>query len=82
MLSDRSIKVKELIGDQVGMGTYGLVELELKEFDKRIKELEARIAMLNKYIDANESNHDYAIATDTVRIFLNDPIEDFKDLKL
>ena len=36
-LSERSIRIKELIHEEVCMGTYGLVELELKEFDKEIK---------------------------------------------
>ena len=38
-LSERSIRIKELIHEEVCMGTYGLVELELKEFDKEIKQL-------------------------------------------
>ena len=38
-LSKRSIRIKELIGDQVDMGTFGLVELELQAFDKEIAEL-------------------------------------------
>lgn len=53
------------------------IEEYAKQKDERIKELETRIAMLNKCIDNNESNHDYAIATDSVRIYLNDPIETF-----
>jgi hypothetical protein len=31
------VKVKELIGDEVCMGTFGLVELELKEWQKEIE---------------------------------------------
>ena len=38
-LSERSIKIKELIHNQVDMGTFGLVELELIEFDKEIQQL-------------------------------------------
>ena len=38
-LSERSIKIKELISGQVDMGTFGLVELELIEFDKELSEL-------------------------------------------
>jgi hypothetical protein len=38
-LSERSIKIKELIHDQVDMGTFGLVELELMQFDKEIQQL-------------------------------------------
>ena len=38
-LSERSIRIKELIGSQVDMGTFGLVELELQAFDKEIAEL-------------------------------------------
>ena len=38
-LSERSIKIKELISGQVDMGTFGLVELELIEFDKELAEL-------------------------------------------
>lgn len=38
-LSERSVKIKELISGQVDMGTFGLVELELIEFDKELSEL-------------------------------------------
>jgi hypothetical protein len=38
-LSERSIKIKELISGQVDMGTFGLIELELIEFDKELIEL-------------------------------------------
>lgn len=38
-LSERSIKIKELINGQVDMGTFGLIELELIEFDKELAEL-------------------------------------------
>jgi hypothetical protein len=38
-LSERSIRIKELISGQVDMGTFGLVELELIEFDKELHEL-------------------------------------------
>jgi len=38
-LSERSIRIKSLISGQVDMGTFGLVELELIEFDKQIEEL-------------------------------------------
>lgn len=33
-LSERSIKIKELIHSEVCMGTFGLVELELIELEK------------------------------------------------
>ena len=46
-LSDRSIRVKELIHEEVGMGTHGLVELELQEFDKRIDELQELLSEYN-----------------------------------
>ena len=39
-LSERSVRIKELIHFEVGMGTFGLVELELIEFDKKIHKLE------------------------------------------
>lgn len=42
-LSERAIKIKELIAEQVGMGTYGLVELELFEFDREIHELKEKL---------------------------------------
>ena len=38
-LSERSIRIKELISGQLDMGTFGLVELELIEFDKDLNEL-------------------------------------------
>ena len=38
-LSERSIRIKELISGQLDMGTFGLVELELIEFDKELHEL-------------------------------------------
>jgi len=33
------VRIKELIGDQVDMGTFGLVELELVEMEKELKQL-------------------------------------------
>jgi hypothetical protein len=42
-LSERSIKIKELIHEEVCMGTYGLVELELIEFEKEIELLKELI---------------------------------------
>lgn len=38
-LSERSIRIKELLPDTLDMGTFGLIELELIEFDKRIEQL-------------------------------------------
>lgn len=37
-LSERSIRIKELLPDNIGMGEFGLIELELIEFDKTIKQ--------------------------------------------
>ena len=45
-LSERSIKIKELIQNEVCMGTFGLVELELIEFDKEIENLKHEIEEL------------------------------------
>ena len=33
------VRIKELIGDQVDMGTFGLVELELVEMEKELKQI-------------------------------------------
>lgn len=38
-LSNRSIRIKELIQDEVCMGTYGIIELHLQDFDKEIERL-------------------------------------------
>lgn len=46
-LSERSIKIKELISGKVDMGTFGLIELELIEFEKEITEL--------KKLESNEA---------------------------
>ncbi len=45
-LSERSIRIKKLISTEVSMGTFGLVELELKEFDRIINELQEREELL------------------------------------
>lgn len=37
-LSEKSIKIKELISGQVDMGTFGLVELILLEIEKQNKD--------------------------------------------
>lgn len=47
-LSNRSIRVKELINNEVGVGTYGLVEIELQGFDKEKEFLESEIERLKK----------------------------------
>jgi hypothetical protein len=44
-MTERTIKIKELISGQVDMGTFGLVELELVESDKK---LEAALQLLLK----------------------------------
>jgi hypothetical protein len=49
-LSNRSIRIKELINNEVCMGTYGLVEIELKEFDKEKEFLESEIERLKKFV--------------------------------
>ena len=47
-LSTRSIRVKELINNEVCLGTYGLVEIELEDFDKEKEFLESEIERLKK----------------------------------
>tara|TARA_R110000782_G_C14576204_1_gene387976 strand:+ start:382 stop:585 length:204 start_codon:yes stop_codon:yes gene_type:complete len=42
-LSNRSVRIKTMIHKEVGMGTYGLVGLELIEFDKTIEKLDFMI---------------------------------------
>ena len=49
-LSNRSIRVKELIHDEVCMGTFGIVEIELKDFDKEKEFLESEIERLKKSV--------------------------------
>ena len=39
-MTERTIKIKELIHDEVCMGTYGLVELELLEIEKEMEALQ------------------------------------------
>ena len=58
---ERGIKIKELIKDEVCIGTYGLVELELVEFEKEIEMLKLENLALqsdkmDNMIQANESN--------------------------
>ena len=38
-MTDRTVKIKELIHEEVCMGTYGLVELELLEIEKEMERL-------------------------------------------
>ena len=49
-LSNRSIRVKELIKNELCIGTYGLVEIELKDFDKEKQFLESEIERLKKSV--------------------------------
>lgn len=49
-LSNRSIRVKELISDEVCLGTFGLVELELKDFDRETEFLKGEIERLKKSV--------------------------------
>lgn len=55
-MTKRTIKIKELISGQVDMGTFGLVELELVESEKKLNEaLRLLIELSNKphflYVD-------------------------------
>jgi len=45
-LSKRSISIKKLIKEEVSMGVYGLVELELMGFDNEISTLKKTIDRL------------------------------------
>lgn len=48
-MKKRTIKIKELISGQVDMGTFGLVELELIESEKKLNEaLRLLIELSNK----------------------------------
>jgi hypothetical protein len=47
-LSNRSIRVKELIHDEVCMGTFGIVEIELIDFDKEKKDLQSQLKEKDK----------------------------------
>ena len=47
-LSKRSIRVKSLIHEEVCLGTCGLVELELKDFDSEIELLKEQVQRLDK----------------------------------
>ena len=65
-LSNRSIRVKEIIHEEVCMGTFGIIELELKDFDREIEFLQSEIERLKKsatyWFDAvNDMDCDKAI---------------------
>ena len=45
-LSENSIRIKELIKEEVCMGTYGLVELELLSLDNKLQGVEAEVKKL------------------------------------
>ena len=48
-MTKRTIKIKKLISGQVDMGTFGLVELELVESEKKLNEaLRLLIELSNK----------------------------------
>lgn len=49
-LSNRSERVKQLIHSEVGMGTFGLVEIECKDFDSEIAFLQSEIERLKKSV--------------------------------
>jgi len=46
-MTERTIKIKGLIHEEVCMGTYGLVELELLEIEKEIEALR-QLAVINR----------------------------------
>ena len=46
-MTERTIKIKGLIRDEVCMGTYGLVELELLEIEKEMEALR-QLAVSNR----------------------------------
>jgi len=39
-------RIRGLIRDEVSMGTYGLVELEVRELESKLKEAEDRISLM------------------------------------
>ncbi len=49
-MTEKTIKIKELISGQVDMGTYGLVELELLDLEKEINIHKNKIEILRKII--------------------------------
>lgn len=45
-MTERTIKIKELISGQVDMGTFGLVELELLAIEKEMEALRQPLVMV------------------------------------
>lgn len=61
-MTERTIKIKKLIHDEVCMGTYGLVELELIEIEKEMEALRQlsvmqRSEQLNAFREFAKKNH-------------------------
>lgn len=55
-LSERSIRIKELISEETCMGTFGLVELELKEFDQETEALKEQLKAKEEESDKLKNN--------------------------
>ena len=45
--SKEAIEIQKLISDEVCMGTYGLVELEVRKLDEQIRDLKEQVKTLN-----------------------------------
>ena len=54
-LSERSIRIKKLLPDSLDMGTFGLIELELIEFDNEIELLKRSDSILPAFIEESDS---------------------------
>lgn len=91
-MDNRTIKIKQLISNQVDMGTFGLVELELLDFEKEIEKLKIQISGKTFYdkeqvlimqikdleLHNNDLRNDYSIAIKMLRTkFTDDEISDF-----
>jgi hypothetical protein len=91
-MDNRTIKIKELIKGQVDMVTFGLVELELLNFEKEIEKLKIQISgktffdkeevlilqIKDLELHNNDLRNDYIVAIKMLRTkFTDDEISEF-----
>ena len=57
-----------------------LSEEETNVLKVAYKELRDRIDMVNNHVNVREKHNDFSMPTETIKIMLNDPLEDFQEL--
>ena len=83
ILSDRAIKIKEILPDDIGMGGFGLIELELQEYDKELQDEKGKRKkdleeIENKLDELDLSNEHNEIVYDEIQSIISDKLQKLK----